>query len=160
MTKAQIRVFGKKLKEWAYSEFGDKLLCSHECTQGAASWVCGGCVPLGLALLEVLPGSELYAIWADTAPPPWFARYGMKSRRRPEHIGVMLNGLFIDGRGARLPRSVEKWWAAELTRPKMSRVTEHQARNIIADPPEERDPAIDDLVAILIPILEEFLVPT
>lgn len=157
MTKVQIRAFGKKLKEWAYSEFGDRLLCSHECTKGADSWICGGCVPLGLALREVLEGSELHAVWANEYAPPWIQRYGKVWRRRPQHIGVMINGLFVDGMGARLPQSVLRWWKAEVSEPRIAPVSDHAARNIISDPAAIRDPMIDDLVAILIPILMEMI---
>jgi len=157
MTKTQIRRFGKNLKEWAYSQAGDRLLCSHDCTDGACSWVAGGCVPLALALLEVLEGSELYAVWVKQEAPPWFRGRTMPTHQLPHHVGVMLDGLFIDGLGARLPRSVERWWASELETPKVAPVTTQSAIDIISDPPKIRDPLIDNLVGILVPILDGIL---
>ena len=142
MTEKEIRAFGRRLKNWAYSAIGDRLLCTHECTKGACSWSCGGCIPLAIALWHVLEDSELYAVWAYEIP---------------QHVGVTLNGLFIDALGARLPRSVERYWRLELDQPQVAPVSEKLARETIFNPPKIRDRDIDHLVDILIPILKNLL---
>jgi hypothetical protein len=148
----EIRAFGRRLKSWAYSPEGDDLLQAHSVTSGADSWVAGGCVPLAVALHEVLPSSRFYAVWSvGGLERRWSAQ---TFPVQAQHVGVMLNGLFVDGLGARLPRSAIRWWAVELVDPVLAPIDEDGVRGIIREVP---DGDVNDLVITLMPIIESLL---
>ena len=103
------------LKRWSYSDSALSLLNSF--FPEADSWCVGGCGPLAFALRQLLPGSM-------------FA--GVVKNGVVEHLGVMHDGRFWDCRGARLPRSVERYWVGEFCNGgRVTTLTDEQAHQAI-----------------------------
>jgi hypothetical protein len=96
-------IWGRCLKRWlrsaeAYELIGDEF----------DTWLSGGCLPLGQALLKLIgPAAELRAIASNNHPH--------------EHIVVLWQGLYYDGDGASKPTTLIRRWRDQelLKRPRV-----------------------------------------
>lgn len=94
------RQFGKELKKILSTNSAYAIL-DNEPEATGSSFLAGGCYALAAALLELMPGAELWGVFRDG---------GVGIDGKADHFALKVGDIFIDGDGAQDERQMIRTW--------------------------------------------------
>lgn len=112
---------GQILKKWTRSSESDRLRVSNGRSLGL--WQASGGLAFALALHQVLPGSELYAVWTIPRDAQHLKHNQSETQRRAMWWCIKLDGMFLDANGAQKAQTVEDIWRVGDNDPRLRPIT-------------------------------------